>query len=176
MDPITIIAIAKGLATFAPSLMKMFGAKEPTVELATKVVDIGMQVTGAKSPSEALEMLNINTEKQLAFQQAVMDNETVLHQMYLKDTQDARARDIALAAAGKYNMRANLLVLFAFFLVAACLIAIFYIENSNEYAKASITLILGTALGWVNQVFNFDFGTTRSSAKQQDTINKLTDK
>jgi len=174
MDPVTIIAVAKGLATFAPTLMKWFGAKEPTVELATKVVDIGMQITGAKTPEEALQMINANTEKQMEFQRSVMENETSLQKMYLTDIQDARARDVELAKAGQYNVRANVLVAIAFILVIACMIATVFLAELPEYAKVSLSLILGRSLGWVDQVMNFDFGTNRASAKKDDTINNLT--
>lgn len=174
MDPLTAIAIAKGLATFVPSLMKMFGAKEPTVDVATKVIDIATAVTGAKTPEEALAVINANTEKQIEFQKAIMDNETSLQKMYLADVQDARARDVELAKAGQYNVRANVLVAIAFVLVIACMVATVFLVELPEYAKVSLSLILGRSLGWVDQVMNFDFGTTRANAKKDDTINNLT--
>lgn len=176
MDPITAIAVAKGLATFVPSLMKMFGAKEPTVEVATRVVEMASAVTGAKTPQEALEILNMNTEKQMEFQRAVMENERLLQDAYLRDTQDARARDVALAVAGRENKRANVLVALAYSLVIACLAIAVLFADTSEFIKVTISLILGRALGWVDQVMNFDFGTNRSSATKDDTINSLANK
>lgn len=39
-------------------------------------------------------------------------------------------------------------------------------------AKGAVTLILGRALGWVEQVFSFEFGTTRQSRVKDETISR----
>lgn len=54
-----------------------------------------------------------------------------------------------------------------------CLAHAAWDSTMNEYAKGIITLILGRALGWVEQIFSFEFGTTRASKAKDDTINKL---
>jgi hypothetical protein len=45
-------------------------------------------------------------------------------------------------------------------------------SDLNEYAKGIITLFVGRALGWIEQVFSFEFGTTRSSKQKDATIEK----
>jgi hypothetical protein len=47
-------------------------------------------------------------------------------------------------------------------------------SGMDDFAKATITLILGRALGWVEQIFSFEFGTTRANKTKDDTINNLT--
>jgi hypothetical protein len=94
--------------------------------------------------------------------------------MYLADTQDARARDVHLTEAGHVNNRANVLAGGAVTLVIGCLLITVWASGMDDFAKATITLICGRALGWVEQVFSFEFGTTRANKTKDDTINKLT--
>lgn len=77
-----IIPIAMALAQFAPSLLKLFGAGEPTQAMAQKVIDIAQTVTGAKTPEEALETMKANVEAQAAFHMAVLNQQTTLEQLY----------------------------------------------------------------------------------------------
>ncbi len=79
---VPIIPIAMALAQFAPSLLKLFGAGEPTVGVAQKIVDIAQTVTGAKTPEEALEAMKLDREQQAAFHMAVLQQTTVLEQLY----------------------------------------------------------------------------------------------
>ncbi|QYF95594.1 hypothetical protein KY495_10835 [Massilia sp. PAMC28688] len=43
----------------------------------------------------------------------------------------------------------------------------------DDFAKATITLILGRSLGWIEQIFSFEFGTTRGSKSKDETISRL---
>jgi hypothetical protein len=43
----------------------------------------------------------------------------------------------------------------------------------SEFAKGIITLLLGRALGWLDNIYNFEFGTTRASRAKDDTIEAL---
>lgn len=77
-----IISIAMALAQFAPSLLKLFGAGEPTVSMAEKVVGIAQAVTGTSSPEEALAAMKISQEAQAAFHMAVLQQQTELEKLY----------------------------------------------------------------------------------------------
>jgi len=170
MDP---ISIAMGLAQFAPQVVKWITGSDDAAAGAQKVVDIAGVVTGKTDPAEALAALQADRQLQLQFQQAVMANETELAKAFLADTQSARARDVAMVQAGVRNYRATALVGAALMLVVVCLAVVIWQSDLNEFAKGAVTLILGRALGWVEQVFSFEFGTTRASKAKDDTINKL---
>ncbi|QOR55713.1 MAG: hypothetical protein YHS30scaffold667_9 [Phage 65_10] len=170
MDPITV---AMGLAQFAPQLVKWITGSDNAAAGAQKVVDIAGAVTGKGDPTEALAAIRADSALQIQFQQAVMANENDLTKAFLADVRDARNRDVELAKAGHHNYRASMLVAMAVSLVLLCMVIMVWHADTNDFVKATITLILGRALGWVEQVFSFEFGTTRSSATKDATINNL---
>lgn len=171
MAPLVLAAI-KIAAGYVPELIgKMAGGDAQNV--AAKVVEIAQAVTGSPDPDSALAVLNADPAKVLEFKQAVLANEAAIEQAYLADMQSARQRDIEFVKAGQINYRANALAGGAVVLVIFCLFITVWSSDMDDFAKATITLICGRALGWVEQVFSFEFGTTRSSSKKDDTIKNL---
>lgn len=170
MDPITI---GMALAQFAPSLIKLFTGSDKAADVAGKVVDIAKTVTGVDSGEAALEAIKADPNKLLEFRQAIAGQQADLERAYLADVQSARGRDVDLAKAGIHNYRANVLAGAALSLVIICLFIVVINSAANDFAKATISLILGRALGWVEQLFSFEFGTTRANKTKDDTINKL---
>jgi hypothetical protein len=168
MNPILI-----GLAQFAPAIIKWATGSDKAEEVASKVIDVAKTVTARDTPDAALAAIQADPALAIEFRKAVMANELEYDRMYLVDVQSARQRDINLAAAGMRNYRANVLAGMAILLVIVCLIVVVWMSDLNEYAKGTITLICGRALGWVEQIFSFEFGTTRSSKAKDDTISKL---
>lgn len=71
------------------------------------------------------------------------------------------------------KLRAGL-VSAAFAIVLLCLAVTVWQQVDDEFAKGIITLVLGRMLGYVDAIYNYEFGTTRSSAKKDETINELT--
>ncbi len=63
------------------------------------------------------------------------------------------------------------MVAFTTIIVILCLTA--WNSNMDDYAKGIITLILGKFLGYVDQVYAYDFNTTRSSTTKDATIATL---
>lgn len=170
MDP---LSIALGLAQFAPMVLRYFGVGEKNVQVAEKVIGIAKQVTGTSSPEEALAAIKASAELQVRLQEKLMDNQQELDRLYYADVADARKRDTAFITAGKVNTRANWLAGLALLIVSGICAAVWMTPGIPEYQKGIATLVLGRFLGYIDQVFNFEFGTTRSSQKQQDTINAL---
>lgn len=168
-----IIPLATALLQFAPSLLKLFGANEPTVEVAGKIAGVAQAVTGATTPEEALAKLQEDANKQREFRLALEQQENDLTKAYLNDTQDARKRDIELAKAGFKNVRSNVLITIAFVIVILSITVVVWMTDANDFVKGSITLLLGQSLGWINQAFNFEFGTTRGESKKDDTIKNM---
>lgn len=170
MDPITL---AMGLAQFVPQLVKWITGSDNAAAGAQKVADLAAAVTGKGDPAAALAALQADKTLQLQFQQTVMDHQAELEKDFMADTQSARARDVALAQAGVRSDRASVLVGAALAIVVVCLAVVIWRSELNEFAKGAVTLILGRALGWVEQVFSFEFGTTRSNRTKDETINNL---
>ncbi|UTY58522.1 hypothetical protein [Massilia sp. erpn] len=96
-----------------------------------------------------------------------------LEKAYLVDTQDARKRDLDLQKSGITNHRANALATGAVTLVSFCLLVVIWRVEMNKFAKGTITLICCRALGWMEQILSFEFGTARTNKVKDNTINKL---
>ena len=82
--------------------------------------------------------------------------------------------DSSLVALPVATDNRRVLVAWAAMVVLACLLVVIWRADMDDYVKATISLILGRALGWVEQVMSFEFGLTRESAKKDDTIKNLT--
>ena len=170
MDPITI---ALALAKFAPSLIKLITGSDKAADVADKVIDVAKAVTGTGTGEAALAAVQFDPAKAMEFQLAVGAQQLDWERIYLADTQSARARDIELAKAGGHNYRANAMASAACALVLICLGIVVWSTEIDEYAKGTITLVCGRALGWVEQIFSFEFGTTRASKTKDETISRL---
>jgi len=170
MEPFTI---AMSLAQFAPSIMRFFGAGEKSTSVVEKIVGTAQSITGASTPAEALEMIKASAAKQAEFQLRVLEIDRELELSYLSDVQSARNRDVEIAKAGHHNYRADSMYILAVSLIAA-LVYIVLKSELDEYAKGIITLVLGRFLGYLDNIYNFEFGTTRGSRDKDTTINKLT--
>jgi hypothetical protein len=171
-DPVTIeLALA---SQFAPSIIKYISNSDTAGAVAGQVIDIAKTVTGKGTVGEARAVLELDPAKVMEFQQAVMANDADLAKAYLADIQNARAMDTAITAAGVKNTKANVMLSGAASLVLVTLGIVVWATNMDDFVKASISLICGRALGWVDQAFSFEFGTNRASAKKDETINNLT--
>jgi len=161
------------LAQFAPAIIKWATGSDKAEEVAGKVIDVAKAVTGRDTPDAALAAIQADPALAIEFRKAIMANELEYDRMYLVDVQSARQRDISLSASGMHNYRANVLAGMAILLVIVCLVVVVWMSDLDDYAKGTITLICGRALGWVEQIFSFEFGTTRSSKMKDDTISRL---
>lgn len=168
-----LIPIAMALAQFAPGIIKLLTGSDKAEDVAEQVVGIAQTVTGTTDGDAALVALKADPNKVLEFQQAMSAQQADLEKAYLADVANARQRDVELAKAGLRNDRANVLAGAALLLVVVCLFVVLWQSNASEFAKATISLILGRALGWVEQLFSFEFGTTRANKTKDDTINNL---
>lgn len=71
------------------------------------------------------------------------------------------------------NSRLNVLAAAAMIVVILCLAIVVWVQVKDEFAKGIITLILGRFLGYVDNVYNFEFGSTRGSKAKDDVISNL---
>ena len=165
MDPITI---AMGLSQFVPSIIKWVSGSDKAASAAQKVVDVATAITG-KPADQVIDALKADPNLVLDFRKAVMANEIEYDKIYLADVQSARQRDVA---KGEHNYRADSMYVLAVVLVAA-LVYITLQSDLDEYAKGIITLVLGRFLGYLDGVYNFEFGTNRTSKIKDNTIENL---
>lgn len=166
MDPITI---AMGLSQFAPAIIRWITGSDKAADAAQKVVDVATQITG-RPADQVVDALRADPSMVLEFRKAVMANEAALDALYLADVADARKRDVARAA---HNYRADSMYILAVTLIAALVYAVLS-SDMDEYAKGIVTLVLGRFLGYLDNIYNFEFGTTRSSKVKDSTIENLT--
>ena len=169
-----LIPIAMQLAQFAPGIIKLLTGSDKAEEVAGKVLGVARAVTGIDDAPTVVHTIQTDPLKMMEFQLAMGAQQADFERMYLADTQSARARDVELAKAGIKNHRANVLAGAALLLVIVCLLIVVWSSNADDFAKATISLILGRALGWVEQLFSFEFGTTRANKTKDETINRLT--
>lgn len=170
MDP---ISIAFGLAQFAPQIIKWITGSDKAAEAAGQVVDIAQTVTGRKG-QEALEALKADPALVLQFRQAVMAVEVELDKAYLADRADARKRDTKFLEVGRRNYRADFMFVLAVAVTCGLVWVVWKDPGINEYVKGIFTLVLGRFLGYLDNIYSFEFGSTRSSKAKDAAIENLT--
>jgi hypothetical protein len=170
MDP---ISIAFSLAQFAPQIIKWITGSDKAADAAGAVVDIAETVTGRKG-SEALDALKADPALVLQFRQSVIAQEAELDKAYLADRADARKRDAVFISSGTRNYRADFMFLLAVGMIAGLVWLVWKDPSINEYMKGIFTLVLGRFLGYLDNIYNFEFGSTRTSKAKDATIENLT--
>ena len=71
------------------------------------------------------------------------------------------------------SIRINVLLAIAYATILICLAIVVWQSGISEYAQGIVTLILGRFLGYTDQVYSFEFGTTRANKTKDDTISNL---
>lgn len=92
----------------------------------------------------------------------------------VKDRASARDRDAEFIKRGMTNNRANLMFFLAVVMVGAMVWIVWQDQGINEYVKGIFTLVLGRFLGYLDNIYSFEFGTTRGSKDKDETIKQLT--
>ena len=170
MDP---ISIAFGLAQFAPQIIKWITGSDKAADAAGAVVEIAETVTGRKG-ADALDALKADPALVLQFRQSVIAQEADLDKAYLADRADARKRDAVFISSGTRNHRADVMFLLAVAVICALVWLVWKDPSINEYMKGIFTLVLGRFLGYLDNIYNFEFGSTRASKTKDATIENLT--
>jgi hypothetical protein len=169
MDPITI---AMGLAQFAPGIIKWITGSDKAADAASTIVGIAETVTG-KQGVDALDAIKVDPSLVMQFRTAVMANEADLDKAYLADRSDARKRDAVFIQGGTRNYRADVMFLLAVMVTCGLVWLIWKDPAINEYVKGIFTLVLGRFLGYLDNIYNFEFGSTRASKAKDVTIENL---
>lgn len=171
----------KGLVgTVAPTLAGVLTAGNPLIVMGTKVLCNALGLTSSGDVDKDHEMLEAkfagatpadllaikNAEQQFVKDMKELDIQ--LAKLELQDVDSARKMQSSTKSWGP--------ALLAVVAMLAVLLLGYYVISTpsiNEYAKGVVLLLLGRFLGYLDQVYQFDFGTTRSSRTKDDTIQKL---
>lgn len=70
--------------------------------------------------------------------------------------------------------RCNLLILLAYVVVLLCFFATITAVVDDEFTRGILTLILGRYLGYIDTIYQYEFGSTKSSKSKDEVINRLT--
>lgn len=122
-----------------------------------------------------LKQFELENETELArlrFEENKLDAE--IFKTEVVDKGDARKRDIEFLKAGRKNYRADFMFFLAVLMIAGMVWIVWKDPSINEYVKGIFTLVLGRFLGYLDNIYNFEFGTTRGSKDKDDTIKQLT--
>lgn len=165
-----LISAALGLAQFAPSIARWLGG-ENAEKVATTVVDMAKKLTGQEDSLVMIQMLRENPGLVIEFQRAVIQLESEFEFMYLRDRQDARARDVAMTQAGRNNIRADIMVLCAAGGLISCLVTLsWYCDNLPGEAVGIISTIAGIFGACLKDAYAFEFGSSRGSKIKDTTV------
>ena len=138
---------------------------------------LGVKIPDDPTPEEVskLRQAQFDHEErllQLGIEKAKQDLESFREEV--KDRDSARGRDSEFVRRGTRNYRADVLVLVAAFAVAAMVYLVWRSPDLPEYVKGVVTLVLGRFLGYLDNIYSFEFGTTRGSKDKDETIKQLT--
>lgn len=165
---IPIMQIAMAFADLVPSITRWF-SDDPKHEyrnkgIADTVIDIAKRVTGSGDAAAALRVLQSNPNILIEFQKSIMKVDRDLESAYLYDRQDARSRDIAMLSSGRYNFRADVMVVSAAFGLLSCLVALaYYHDNLPGEAVGIISTVAGIFGSCLKDAYSFEFGSSRGS-------------
>lgn len=162
------ITLARSLIDFVPFLAKWLGSEQEE-KVVAKVIDVAESVTGKNDPVSILAALRENPPLLTEFQGILSKLDYELKMTELKDRENARFRDIALAQAGRSNMRGDIMVIAAAFGLIFCLITItLYRSSLPGEAVGIISTIAGIFGSCLKDAYAFEFGSSRGS-KIKDT-------
>ncbi|MEX1204171.1 MAG: hypothetical protein WEB85_02870 [Dongiaceae bacterium] len=172
-----LITAALGLAEFAPSLLRFFGAGEKSVKVAEKAAGIAQAITGTASPDAALDALRQNPELALKFKLAVLEADADLEKAYLADRQDARDRDIELRKlTGGENFRADIMIVCDWLGLLACLVVLAFFRKDIPGEVVALLSTIASIFGLcLRDAHQFEFGSSRGSKDKDHALIKWAD-
>lgn len=139
---------------------------------------IGFKIPDDPPPAtiEKLRQLQFDHEERL-LELGIMKAKQELEgfKIEVADRDSARTRDVEFIKRGMTNNRANLMFFLAVVMVGSMVWIVWKDQSINEYVKGIFTLVLGRFLGYLDNIYSFEFGTTRGSKDKDETIKQLTE-
>lgn len=121
-----------------------------------------------------LKQLEIQHEEfLLGLTQATEARDLDYFKVEVEDRGAARLRDSEFVKVGMANWRAHTMYVLAVVIICWLVWIIWKTPDITEYVKGIVTLVLGRFLGYLDNIYNFEFGTTRTSRAKDVTIDRL---
>ncbi len=138
---------------------------------------LGVKISDDPTPAEVERLRQSQFDHEeallaLGIEKAKQDLEAFKEEV--KDRDSARGRDVEFIKRGMTNNRANFMFFLAVVMVALLVWIVWKDQGINEYVKGIFTLVLGRFLGYLDNIYSFEFGTTRGSKEKDETIKQLT--
>lgn len=146
---------------------ELLGITEPTQDKIKVAIENGSLTGEQVSAIRLLELKLKGEEEERGFRYTELE---------FKDRDSARGRDTELNKSGQHNYRADAMFMLAVAVIVGLVYSIWTEPSINEFMKGIVTLVLGRFLGYLDNIYSFEFGTTRGSQTKDATINKLSDK
>jgi hypothetical protein len=168
-----LLALAAKLLPFVsmvPEVLRAFGSSK-SADAAEKIVGVAQVISGQSDPEKAVEAVIADPALQLQFQQALIAERLEYAKMEVEDRKDARARDTVFIKAGRWNFRADLMVL-------GCVVALCFIvnETAGTAVKPEVLAIFNMAVGallkMLGDAFAFEFGSSRGSKEKDELLKR----
>lgn len=164
---------AAALTEFVPLIGRWIKGDQGE-QVAQKVAEVAKAVTGEQEATKILHHLRTDPQLLVQFQQRILQLTHDLEMADYKDRESARRRDITLTTAGRYNFRADIMVISAALGLVACLltITIYRISLPGE-AVGIISTIAGIFGSCLKDVYAFEFGSSRGSKLKDNNLSAL---
>lgn len=172
----------KTLGAVAPALASAFGTPVAGAAVGallnvfgidSKATDAEQQLVAKVQSATAEDLLRIK-QAENDFLAKMKELDIDLEKATMVDVQSARIRDMEIIKAlGKRNWRPDIMFVMATTVIVALVWLIWKDQTITEFVKGIFTLVLGRFLGYLDNIYNFEFGSTRSSKTKDNTISKL---
>lgn len=170
---LSLFPFAYALAELSPLLARWLGG-EGGEKIAHQAIGLAQSITGQKDSLQVLQSLKEDSQALAKFQKAILKMDHELELASYRDLDNARARDIALANAGRSNLRADIMVLSAAFGLIACLLTItLYRTTLPGEAVGIISTIAGIFGSCLKDAYAFEFGSSRGSKLKDSKLSAL---
>lgn len=165
--PFLVPAAAAIASQLLPSLIGRL-AGDRAERVASEIVSVAAEAAGVPGSGDEHEILGRLQADPKALAEAqirLREVDRAEMEAELRDRQSARERDVALAESGQGNTRANIMIGFSFAALVACIgLAIF--RQLPPEVLSLLTTVIGFLMARLTDVFNFEFGSSRSSKEK----------
>lgn len=173
-----LIPLALQLAQFVPAIARWLSS-DHAEPIAGQVLEVAQTIAGTSSPADAVKALLGDADKQQAFTLAMQDKADELERAYLADRSNARQRDVEIrkTTAGGANQRADNLAYLAILGLIGCIALIFATIllklTIDAAAEKMLYLLTGALIVLVKDVYGFEFGSSKDSQRNQQSLSNL---
>ena len=169
-----VAGILKGLAANGLSILASAVAAKGKESIESK---LGVDIDSALGSEEGrIKLRELEIEHQEFLINAAQATEARNLEWFreeVKDRNAARERDASFLVAGKTNWRGHVMFVIAVAFIAGLVWMVWQNQDLNESTKGIVTLLLGKFTGYLDNIYNFEFGTSRGSQNKDRTIEEL---